>query len=128
MRYDIQDTWLQEVRQKTRAQLTRRWGGVLFIIWPPAGSGLITLYWLSSDHLPALVCTLFSTSLLWRVCYLLVILLAIWMPGQQGRLLLSSRSVWGACRNCATQFCRAQTKTRLCVSHHSCWSVCALEV
>lgn len=99
---------------------------------PPAGSGLITLCWLSSDHLLALVCTLFSTSLLQRVCHLLVTLLAIWMPGQQGRLLLSSRSAWGACRNCATQTiissARAQTKTRLYVNHHSCWSVYALQV
>lgn len=89
------------------------------------------LYWLSSD-LPALGCTLFLTSLLWRVCYLLVTLLAIWMPGQQGRLLLSSRSAWGACRICATQTAissaRAQTKTRLYMRHHSYWSVYAQEV
>lgn len=89
---------------------------VLVVQWPPPCTGLHTVLNLSAlegvlsvGHTPGH--------------------LDAWTAGE---VALVFKVTWGACRNCATQTtissAHAQTKTRLYVSHHSCWSVYALEV
>lgn len=91
-------------------------GKMFFTIWPPAGSRVPTLYWFFSD-LPILDYTLFLASI---ICHVPSHLDA-WIEEK----VLSSRSAWNACGSlCNTNYippALAQTKTRLCMSHHSHW-------